>query len=1287
MKNHPVISIFSALYLGFPRSLGLDFPKQRVQGSHKGPRNFFIRFSRFNPMLLKTIIICVIFINLCNLCFPQQCNIIYITPTGASSGAAGSITNPASLSYGLSLANPFNNQLWLAAGNYTISNTLNLISGVTMEGGFDPTTWIKSNSQTTVIYRNNSNIQTAPNRLVAISCVGISNFRLHDLTVIVADAVGNGVTTYGVQIDSCYNYSITRCNINAGNGTDGSDGISGTGGVNGANGLNGQNGDGDGGCCTAGGAGASGSFPGSNGGGNGGNGGPRGSGTSLCFGSGNDAPDGLPGQNGIGSGGGAGGSGGNGYCDNICLSMGCDAGSANNGDDGLPGADGAIGANGLPGVPLFSNFFIQGTGQDGQIGEHGSGGGGGGGGGSQGCLWSLFGNYNGAGAGGGGGGEGGQGGSGAAGGTGGGGSFGIYIYANSINTEIKDCYTYSGIPGYGGLGGSPGGASGAGGTGGIGGNQPSSPGYDCDLGVAGDGGTGGTGGTGGNGGNGTPGISLPIFEDPGGIAAAQSDMSSPVEPEIFVKSTGCTYSDIEYTTNATGIILWYFDGGTIPLSATGNSATVQYTIMGRHSITLVVNGVPYIFTDFVGIFSDGTPYLPYVQSADSVICPGDFGSFSSSYAGLAYEWTVYDNTITTYTTPTIIHNFPTDEGTYEVHLQTESPCCGWSKIDTFEVNVVPFLEPGIYVAATSTRICDGDQVTFGAVPVNGGTNPTYQWLVNSSVSGTSSSLTTSALNDGDVVTCIMTSSYPCPLNGVAIAASAPLTINVNPLPIVNCISSKFYLGANTLFGATPTVGTPPFTYNWDFGDSGIDTGATTTHYYGATGTYSYSVSVTDSNGCTGYCNGSLTIVVAPFVAAGFMSNVIQACDSVTVTFIDTSIGNPGSWYWDFGDGTIDTLSGDTVVHTYNTSGAYSVILAATNGVYTDTVTHPNSVMVYASPVAGLSAIEQPGCHPFNPQFLDCSYGATSWQWDFGDGGNSTLQNPNHPYGDTGSYIVTLITGSNNYCYDTASISITSLPSPTAGFSSGDTLVCIESLVQFIDTSSDAISWYWDFGDGNTSIDITPSNTYYYPGSYTVSLTVENQFGCSDILTMPDMITVLPNPVPQFTAVPQLTTNLNPTIYFTDVSTGDSLAGWSWNFDDEYYSDIQNPVHTYADTGSYTVELLVTDKNGCEEVVSLIVRINPDYIFFIPNVFTPNKDELNEVFLPIGEGIDENHYKMYIFNRWGDEIFYTDDPYLGWDGTANDGRELAQSEVYVWLIITRDLLGKTHQYNGHVTLVR
>jgi hypothetical protein len=352
--------------------------------------------------------------------FAQECNIVFVSPNGANAGAAGTKATPASLTYALTLVSPTNNQIWLAAGNYNISTTIDLISGVTIEGGFNPVTWVKSNSTPSIINRDNLNVLPAPNRLVAISCVGISNFNVNDLTVNVADAVGSGVTTYGIYVSGCSDYKLTRLKVNSGDATDGDDGVPGVDGIDGADGTDGSAGNECGAGNTGGGPG--GNTPAGFPGGNGGDGGPEGDPLVIWppwdfdAGEGFDANPGLVGAGPCGGGGGTGGQGNtNALPSSVCFFIGaCTAGVIAHGGAGVVGGDGLDGANGIDGIPAHTGgFFVPGDGQNGVDGEHGCGGGGGGGGGSHGGA--LIGG-DGSGSGGGGGGEGGQGGTGATGG-------------------------------------------------------------------------------------------------------------------------------------------------------------------------------------------------------------------------------------------------------------------------------------------------------------------------------------------------------------------------------------------------------------------------------------------------------------------------------------------------------------------------------------------------------------------------------------------------------------------------------------------------------------------------------------------------------------------------------------------------------------------------------------------------------------------------------------------------------------------------------------------------------
>ena len=200
-----------------------------------------------------------------NPAFSQECDVIYVTPAG-SPAAAGTRANPTDLLHGLSLVSATANRVWLAAGTYNISQTLQIPSDVTIEGGFAAGTWIKSNSAASIIHKDATNALPPPAfALIAVGANGASNFRLQDLTITVDNASTPQISVYGLGLVGCSNYFIVRCTINTGNGGDGAPGALGAPGVVGAPGGNGlpaanEN------SIPAGGIGGTGGNPGGNGG-------------------------------------------------------------------------------------------------------------------------------------------------------------------------------------------------------------------------------------------------------------------------------------------------------------------------------------------------------------------------------------------------------------------------------------------------------------------------------------------------------------------------------------------------------------------------------------------------------------------------------------------------------------------------------------------------------------------------------------------------------------------------------------------------------------------------------------------------------------------------------------------------------------------------------------------------------------------------------------------------------------------------------------------------------------
>ncbi len=229
---------------------------------------------------------------------------------------------------------------------------------------------------------------------------------------------------------------------------------------------------------------------------------------------------------------------------------------------------------------------------------------------------------------------------------------------------------------------------------------------------------------------------------------------------------------------------------------------------------------------------------------------------------------------------------------------------------------------------------------------------------------------------------------------------------------------------------------------------------------------------------------------------------------------------------------------------------------------------------------------------FNDQsFTNNNYLVNQWQWDFGDGNTSNLQNPQHTYANPGTYLIELIVTTQNGCRDTIQMNVNSLNAPIAGFTAPS--VCYGLPVNFTDQSvsnnNDPIqSWQWNFGDGNTSNQQNPTNTYTSANNYNVTLTVSNSEGCTDTETQ--SITIYDKPVANFNFTNECEGN---PITFTDQSTSQAptvVNYWQWDMHalDTLY--IQNPQYAFNQSGNYNVTLVVGATSGCYDTITLPLTV-------------------------------------------------------------------------------------------------
>jgi len=250
----------------------------------------------------------------------------------------------------------------------------------------------------------------------------------------------------------------------------------------------------------------------------------------------------------------------------------------------------------------------------------------------------------------------------------------------------------------------------------------------------------------------------------------------------------------------------------------------------------------------------------------------------------------------------------------------------------------------------------------------------------------------------------------------------------------------------------------------------------------------------------------------PAPVADFSGSPTSGTAPLTVNFTDLSTGSITSWSWTFGDGGTSTAQNPS--HQYTNDGTYSVSLTVTGPGGSDIETKSNYITVNpcVTPTAGFVGSPTSGDYPLVVNFTNQSSNATSWSWNFGDGGSSTAQNPSHTYTSAGTFTVTL-TAYNSCGSDqmvrTNYITVTTPPCdpPVADFVGSPTSGNYPLTVNFTDLSTNSpTSWSWNFGDGGSSTAQNPSHTYTGAGTYTVSLTAANSCG-SDGETKTAYVTV------------------------------------------------------------------------------------------------------------------------------------------------------------------------------------
>jgi gliding motility-associated-like protein len=375
---------------------------------------------------------------------------------------------------------------------------------------------------------------------------------------------------------------------------------------------------------------------------------------------------------------------------------------------------------------------------------------------------------------------------------------------------------------------------------------------------------------------------------------------------------------------------------------------------------------------------------------------------------------------------------------------------------------------------------------------------------------------------------------------------------------------------------------PATIFSWFFGDGDSTRALDAAHLYRDTGTFIVSL-VAEDRGCKDTLQKPVH-VLGPVAAMAI--NPPSACDTPAyASFMDLSKA-ADSWFWSFGDGTTSTLQHPQHTYTYPDTFPVTLIVWNSQTGCSDTASGAFFLQNIKSSF-GMDTIA--GCAPLTVQFFDSSINASNWSWNFGDGSApSGTRNPTHTYKKPGIYLVSLEAKSAINCASVSFFYPIAVGGPKANFLYSDTTGCAPHQVQFVDQSNSPVpiaSWQWDFGNG-TSSQRNDINSYG-AGTYDVQLIVTDTLGCSDTLAKPQLVYVT-EPIPSFYADYPFNCPNNP-IQFTNTSIGQNLS-YFWDFGDGDSAFVENPTHSYALAGSYTVSLTIVDENGCDTTFTL-----PNYI--------------------------------------------------------------------------------------------
>ena len=737
-----------------------------------------------------------------------------------------------------------------------------------------------------------------------------------------------------------------------------------------------------------------------------------------------------------------------------------------------------------------------------------------------------------------------------------------------------------------------------------------------------------------------------------------------------ITGAGCAPLQVNFTNQSQNAahFTWYFGDGD---SSTAANATHTYTAQGTYTVKMIAKDSATCNTVDT-VYAVITVYpLPNITVNSPTICVGNSTTLTAAGAS-TYTWN------TAATTASIVQS-PTVSTQYTVTGTDVNSCVNTATI-SISVNPLPI------VSASSSTICVGDTATVTASGAS-----TYIW----NTSATTASITTSPsttthynVTGTDVNNCKNT---------------VTATVTVNPLPVITINHPSICIGNTATLTASGA-----FTYTWNTNDttsSIVQSPTVTTHYI---------VVATNTNSCVKTATASIIVNPLPIITVN--SDTICMGTNAVLT------ANGASTYvWSSGNTGASAILSPTVATNYTVTGTdiHSCVNTATA-----------SVKVNLTPI--ISVTNDTTC-PGNPATLTAS-GGTTYTWSTSDTTASITVSPTL----TTQYIVS---SSNGLC-TSSKIGVVFVEVNYTYISSVASIVCTGDSLKLYTTST-YTAYNWNTGQTTPTIEVTHAGTYFVNtiNSYgckgmdsikigedsPVAISLQDTTICNGqsiqlritqgnyvyLWTPPynlnnstiynpvahptttttytasiangtcintNTLTIFVNPVPTVSVQPEYSLILQGDAVTLHATSTDSCIWTSSNW--LSCSACNTTIATPASDIIYTIT--ATNNYNCSTVTTATVQVEIEATIYIPNTFTPNGDGLNDVFKPLCTNI--SNLSWVVFDRWGLQLFQTNEIDQGWDGTYQGGK--CQEDVYVYKLQYTDITtGRIHSLSGHVNIVK